>query len=120
MPTDPAPVSSSSTRLGGLVVRNASVIALLVGLAGCAPTAADPSVGCLKKYPGWIQCCPPGDHIDNGTCCPAGMHALTDVEHEDWKVCVWDVDPCADAGAQPGHCVHVGADAAADTGADAP
>lgn len=89
---------------------------LLVVLAGCVTTVGDLSAACLEQHPGEIRCCAPGGHIDQGTCCPAGMHVVADVEHPDWRVCVFDKRPCADGGA----CQQTDADAEADAGADAP
>jgi hypothetical protein len=44
------------------------------------------------------------------------MHAVADVEHPTWRVCVFDEDPCPDGGA----CEQTDAGAEADAGADAP
>jgi hypothetical protein len=115
MRPDPARPSLSFGRFGDRVARLVRAIALLVGLTGC--DSDDPvitlEIACLKERPGDIRCCfSPRAHVDDGTCCPAGYHTLTDVEHEDWKICVPDADPCADGGA----CL----DAGADAGADAP
>ena len=114
MRPDPARPSASFSRLRGMVLRLVWAIGLLIGLAGCVLIGRDASAECLKRNPGEIGCCALGTHISNGTCCPPGWHALSDVEHEDWKVCVPDEDPCADAGA----CLDAGTDAAADPGAD--
>jgi hypothetical protein len=97
-----------------MVSRLAWAIGLLVGLVGCVVRVIDVPAGCLEEHPGQVGCCVPGDHVSNGTCCPAGWHALSDVEHEDWRVCVPDEDPCADASA----CLDAGTDARADAGAD--
>jgi hypothetical protein len=114
MRPDPARPSSSFGRFGGKVARLVWAIALLVGLTGC--NSDDPGIdffaACLKERPGDVRCCAKDWHIDDGTCCPRGYHTLTDVEREDWRICVPDEDPCADAGA----CL----DAGADAGADAP
>jgi hypothetical protein len=115
MRPDPARPSSSFGRFGGRVACLVRVIALVVGLTGCNSNSSGISLSelCLKERPGDIRCCfSPGWHVDDGRCCPRGYHALTDVEREDWKICVPDEDPCADAGA----CL----DAGSDAGADAP
>jgi hypothetical protein len=99
-----------------MVLRLAWAIGLLVGLAGCRVTVIDLAAVCLEDHPDDARCCVAGDHPDHGTCCGPGAHAISDVEHPDWRVCVWDEDPCADAGA----CPDADADAEADAGADAP
>jgi hypothetical protein len=93
-----------------MIVRRAWALVLLVGLAGCVVTAIDVAAVCLEKYPGQVGCCGvPGDHVSNGTCCAPGHHAVSDVEHEDWRICVWDEDPCADGGVDGGACLDVDA-----------
>src|SRR5262245_31165650 len=87
---DPARSSSSFGRLDGMSSRGAWAIVLLVGLAGCVATVGDLSTDCLEQRPGDIRCCLGDGHIDQGICCPAGMHAVPDVEHPDWRACVWD------------------------------
>jgi hypothetical protein len=75
---------------------------LLVSLSGCGPTVGqgvgDLSAECLKDNPGDWRCCDPGGHVSNGTCCPAGYHAVSDVKDPDWRDCVPD-ETQTDAGA---------------------
>src|SRR4051812_43115181 len=86
--TDPAPPSSAFGRLSGMVVRNAWVMVLVVCLAGCVTNNDDLAAYCLAQSHSDPGCCPTDTHIDHGTCCLAGMHAISDVEHPDWRVCV--------------------------------
>ena len=79
-------------------LRKAWGIALLAGLAGCLLPGIETDDVCLKKFPGNPACCERGGHLTNGTCCPDGFHAVSDVEHVDWRVCTPDEDPPADAG----------------------
>jgi hypothetical protein len=113
MRPDPARPSSSFGRRGGMASHIARAIVLFVGLAGCGPQVGGGVFNlnslCLEESPGDLSCCYPGDHIDNGLCCDPGYHAVTDVEHADWKTCVLDENP-ADAGA----------DTPLDAGTDAP
>ena len=97
-----------------MVLRSACAIELLVGLAGCKVDAVDLSALCLKEHPGLVRCCEPDTFPSNGTCCPAGFHEVSDVEHEDWRLCAPDKDPCANAGT----CLDGGTEA--DAGAPAP
>lgn len=89
-------------------------IGLLAGLAGCTVTEVDLAAVCLEDHPGAVGCCASDTFPSNGTCCPRGFHGVSDVEHEDWRLCAPDEAPCADAGA----CLDAGADA--DAGAAAP
>ena len=81
--------------------RIAWVLVLLVNLAGCGPTVGtgvdDQTAKCLELHPGDVRCCAPDGHIDHGICCPPGSHEVTDFEHADWRVCVWDAEAGADA-----------------------
>lgn len=88
-----------------MMVRNARAMVLLVGLAGCSQggLGVDIAAFCLQDHPGDLGCCLPGDHIDPVdplACCPAGSHAVQDVEHPQWAVCKFDKAPhaCLDAG----------------------
>jgi hypothetical protein len=96
-----------------MMSRIALAILILAGLAGCGPWVGQPgtdlSAECLKDHPGDWRCCSPNAHVTNGTCCLAGEHAVSDVDHPDWRTCVPDEDP-GDAGA----------DAESDACADAP
>jgi hypothetical protein len=109
MRPDPALRSSALRRLGGMVLRLAWAIGLFVGLSGCRVEELDIGAACLEDHDGDARCCPEGTYPDHGTCCERGAHVVSDVEHPDWRVCVWDEDPCADAGA----CLDAGADAEA-------
>jgi hypothetical protein len=102
-----------------MVLRNAWAIALLVGLTGCESTILDFSADCLAEHNNSPRCCPEGTHVDHGTCCYDGTHEASDVEHPDWRICILDEDPCADAGADAGACQDAGTGAEADAGADA-
>jgi hypothetical protein len=109
MRPDPAHPSLSLGKLGGMASRLARAIVLSVGFAGCRHEVgtglSDLSAKCLEEHPGDVRCCPIGTHIDHGTCCDDGFHAVSDFEHEDWRICVPDENP---AGAEQ------------DAGADAP
>lgn len=120
MRTDPAPRSSSLCKQGGMLLRSALAVLLLVGLAGCRRMSWDFAADCLAEQPGNLKCCRPGDHVDQGHCCPAGTHVVVDVEHEDWKICKFDEDPCADAGPDADACRDAGTDAEMDADVDAP
>lgn len=107
MRPDPAQSSSSFDRRSGRVSRLARAIVLLIGFAGCGGVESgggvlDLAAKCLEEHPGFAGCCFPDEHVDHGTCCPDGSHALADVEHADWRICVPDADPAdADADAPP-------------------
>jgi hypothetical protein len=105
-------VVKSRAAAPGAAVRIAWAIVLLVGFAGCVLTSIDVEAECLKDHPGQVGCCYPGGHVSNGTCCPPGYDAISDVEHEAWRICTHDEAPCADAGV----CLDAGADA--EAGAD--
>jgi len=79
--------------------RNAWALVLLANLTGCEDTGGDLDAACLEEHPGDIRCCFEGGqvHVDNGTCCPDGMHAISDVEHPDWRICKFNEDAGADA-----------------------
>jgi hypothetical protein len=98
-------------RLRGLVSRIVGSIVLLIGLAECEGLVGtglgDDSALCLLNHPGDVSCCSPGYHVERTTCCPDGAHEVSDVEHEDWVICIFDEPPA-------------GADAAPDVGTDAP
>ena len=106
MRPDLASHSSSFGRLDGMS-RIALAILIVASPAGCGPFTGQPgsdlAAECLKDHPGDWRCCAPGQHVTNGTCCKAGFHAVSDVEHPDWRTCVPDEDP-ADAGAELDAC----------------
>jgi hypothetical protein len=106
MHPDPTLLSPSFDRVGGMASRIVWVLVLVVDLAGCGPTIGNGVTDiCLEQHPGDDGCCAPDGHLDHGICCPNGSHAVSDFEHADWSVCVWDAE--------------AGADAALDAGADA-
>ena len=113
---EPVRPSLSSGRLSGMWLRIPWTIVLLIGLAGCVLQGIDAAAVCLEEHPGKVGCCHLGDHVSNGTCCGPGAHAISDVEHPDWRVCVFDEDPCTDGGA----CLDAGTGTDSDAGADAP
>lgn len=91
-------------------------IVLFGGFAGCRLQVSNWGEDCLDSYPGWVKCCEPFGRPDDGICCRFGQHAVHDIDHPDWKTCVFDEEPHGDAGA----CQEVIADGEADAGADAP
>jgi len=89
------------TTLASVSSRNAWTLVLLIVLPGCVQTGGDIVQACLEEHPGDVRCCFPGPHqqlhIDNGFCCPEGMHTVSDVEHPDWRICIFDADAGGDA-----------------------
>jgi hypothetical protein len=89
-------------------------IVLFAGLTACRQQDADLSAACLEMYPGLSKCCTGTTRPDNGICCPFGMHAVSDIDHPDWKACVPDEQPHTDAGVCPAANTGIEADAGAD------
>lgn len=98
-----------------MFLRIAWALALLAGITGCTYNAGDVGTECLQdNNNNAAVCCGPGAHADHDLCCWDGQHAVSDVEHPDWKMCIYDEDAGTDAR------VFAHSDGGQDGGTDAP
>ena len=108
----PDPPRNLRAGRGRMICCTAWAMVRLLSLIGCDLTE-DFFTECLKQHDDPADCCPPSWHKDQMTCCRAGKHALCDIHHPDWCVCVPDEDAGIDAETD------AGTDATPDAGADA-
>jgi hypothetical protein len=110
-PMRPDPPRNLWAGRGGMVLCTAWAVVLLLGLTRCV-LRGDASTACLEQHDDPADCCYGSLHKDQWTCCHEGEHALCDIQHPKWCLCVPDEDAGIDE-------ADAGADAATDAGIDA-